>query len=107
MAAYATQGEFPAALIGHFNGPNADPTPPFQDKTPQLLDDARATTDWTSTANDTLLSSTHHDSPTSRHGNIGTALMRAVLHTWFHAGEINSVRQILGHPEIPFVGSII
>ena len=107
VAAYTTQGEFPAALIERFNGPNADPTPPSQDEAPQLLDDARAATDWTSTADDALLSTTHHDSPTSRHGNVGPALMRAVLHTWFHAWEINSVRQILGHPEIPFVGSMV
>jgi hypothetical protein len=72
-----------------------------------MLDDARAATDWTSTANDVILSTTRHDSPTSRHGNVGTALMRAVLHTSFHTGEINSVRQILEHPEIPFVGSMV
>lgn len=29
--------------------------------------------------------------------------MRAVLHTWCHGGEINAIRQMLGHPEIPFV----
>ncbi len=33
--------------------------------------------------------------------------MRATLHTWFHAGEINAVRQMLGHAEIPFVGTMI
>ena len=33
--------------------------------------------------------------------------MRAVLHTWFHAGEINAVRQMLGHAEIPFVGEML
>ncbi|MEZ4502847.1 MAG: DinB family protein [Dehalococcoidia bacterium] len=35
----------------------------------------------------------------------GDYLMRAVLHTWFHMGEINGIRQLLGHPEIAFVGS--
>ena len=107
VAAYATQGEFPAALIGRFNGPSADPTPPPLGEALQMLDDARDATDWTSTADDALLSTTYHDSPTGRHGNVGTALMRAILHTWFHAGEINSVRQMLGHPEIPFVGSMV
>ena len=33
--------------------------------------------------------------------------MRAVLHTWFHTGEINAVRQMLGHAEIPFVGKML
>lgn len=31
---------------------------------------------------------------------------RAIFHTWFHAGEVNAVRQLLGHPEIPFVGDL-
>jgi hypothetical protein len=33
--------------------------------------------------------------------------MRATLHTWFHIGEINAVRQLLGHKEIPYVGKLI
>lgn len=33
-------------------------------------------------------------------------LARAVFHTWFHAGEINAVRQLLGHDEIRYVGPI-
>jgi predicted site-specific integrase-resolvase len=39
--------------------------------------------------------------------SIGTAIMRATLHTWFHAGEINAVRQMLGHAEMPFVGAML
>jgi hypothetical protein len=30
--------------------------------------------------------------------------MRNTYHYFFHAGEINAVRQQLGHPEIPFIG---
>jgi hypothetical protein len=29
---------------------------------------------------------------------------RAVSHSWFHAGDVNAVRQLLGHAEIRFVG---
>jgi hypothetical protein len=36
--------------------------------------------------------------------NLGTALMRSTYHYWFHAGEVNATRQLLGHPEIIFVG---
>ena len=32
--------------------------------------------------------------------------MRATLHTWFHTGEINAMRQMLGHAEIQFVGTM-
>jgi hypothetical protein len=36
--------------------------------------------------------------------NLGTCVMRNTYHYLFHAGEINAVRQLLGHPEIPFIG---
>lgn len=37
---------------------------------------------------------------------ISQAVARAVFHTWFHAGEVNAVRQLLGHDEIRFVGGL-
>ena len=33
--------------------------------------------------------------------------MRVVLHTWFHAGEINAVSQMHGHPAISVVGPTV
>ena len=33
--------------------------------------------------------------------------MRNAFHYWFHAGEVNAIRQLLGHPEIIFVGEMI
>ena len=36
--------------------------------------------------------------------NLGTALMRNTFHYWFHCGEVNAIRQLLGHHEIMFVG---
>ena len=41
----------------------------------------------------------------SQRESTGTFLGRAIFHTWFHTGEINAVRQMLGHPEIMFVGA--
>jgi hypothetical protein len=38
--------------------------------------------------------------------NAGTYLMRTLLHTWFRIGEINAVRQALGHPDIPFLSPL-
>ncbi len=35
--------------------------------------------------------------------NLGTLLVRAILHTWHHVGEINSIRQMLGHQAPEFV----
>jgi len=33
----------------------------------------------------------------------GTLLVRCIFHTWFHLGEINAIRQILGHQPPQFV----
>jgi hypothetical protein len=37
--------------------------------------------------------------------NIGTLLLRNIYHYWYHIGEASSVRQMLGHVNVPeFVG---
>jgi hypothetical protein len=37
--------------------------------------------------------------------NIGTLLLRNIYHYWYHIGEASSVRQLLGHSNVPeFVG---
>lgn len=39
--------------------------------------------------------------------NIGTSINRVIYHYWYHIGEIKSIRQILGHPNLPeFVGAL-
>jgi hypothetical protein len=35
--------------------------------------------------------------------NMGALTVRCIFHTWFHLGEINSIRQILGHKPPQFV----
>ena len=38
---------------------------------------------------------------------VGTMLLRVIGHYWFHTGESQAVRQLLGHPNLPdFVGDI-
>ena len=81
--------------------PPSDGTPPDYAEAVELL---RAATDdlgWVSAASDERMSQRY-----ARLGDesVGTFLMRAILHTWFHTGEINAIRQLLGHPEIRFVG---
>ena len=101
LAASARQEGRPSSLRPFASGPSADPTPPPLGDVLKLLEDARAATDWVISADDTLLS--RQLGPDSGE-NLGTALLRAFQHTWFHIGEINAIRQILGHPEIGFVG---
>ena len=44
---------------------------------------------------------------TIRKDNIGTMLYRNIYHYWFHLGEAYSIRQLLGHTNLPsFVGEM-
>jgi hypothetical protein len=39
--------------------------------------------------------------------NVGTLLLRNIYHYWYHIGEAASVRQMLGHTDLPqFVGGM-
>jgi hypothetical protein len=39
--------------------------------------------------------------------SIGTALYRITYHYWFHLGEMQAVRQLLGHTDLPrYVGNL-
>ena len=39
--------------------------------------------------------------------NVGTMLMRNLYHYWYHMGEVASIRQLLGHKDLPeFVGDM-
>ena len=108
LAAYATQEEEPTGPVRFF-GAAADPTPPPLKDMLKLLEEAKASIDWLSTADDELLSAVREGYAVGRNGqeSVGTVLMRATLHTWFHTGEINAARQMLGHAPIPFVGQLV
>ena len=34
-------------------------------------------------------------------GNIGSMLQRVIYHYWYHCGEMQAVRQMLGHADLP------
>jgi hypothetical protein len=55
---------------------------------------------------DTLLE--HWEKDGRRHPeSIGTSLRRLTYHYWFHLGESQAIRQVLGHRDLPtFVGDI-
>ncbi len=39
--------------------------------------------------------------------NLGSALRRMTFHYWFHIGEIQAIRQMLGHKRLPqYVGDL-
>lgn len=100
-----TGAPMPSGMRDYF-GAGADPTPPSVDDAFALFEQAKSSTEgWLPGATDELLSTKREGGPMPNE-NIGTLYLRAVLHSWFHIGEINATRQLLGHPAIPFVGQL-
>jgi hypothetical protein len=80
--------------------------PPSLDEARSFLHDVREACRWVETAGDSYLGSPGREGFRNRlhpNENAGTGLVRAVFHTWCQMGEINSIRQMLGHHEIEFV----
>ncbi len=78
---------------------------PLEEQFDELLAEAKGFTEtWLPDAKPEFLAS----KPEGLGGeSVGTGVMRAILHTWFHAGEINAIRQMLGHDAIGFVGPML
>ena len=83
--------------------PPRDGTPPAYEDARRVFDAATADLSWIRTAGDDKFSVTF---PQANNESAGTFLARAIFHTWFHIGEINAVRQLLGHAPIDFVGDL-
>lgn len=105
--------EQPPASTRPFRFGSDDPTPPALADALRLLHDAKAANDWIASADDVRLSTVREEwvqrgiaSPVTANESVGTYMMRVVLHTWFHTGEINAMRQMLGHAEIRFVSPL-
>ena len=92
--------------LDRYNFRSTDPTPPSLDEARKCLADAKAFVErWLPSADEALFS---YLPPENADGEtVGTGLMRAILHTWFHTGEINAIRQMLGHAEIGYVGKLL
>jgi uncharacterized damage-inducible protein DinB len=59
-----------------------------------------------SLTSDALLTDLPLDGATSGQ-TCGDALRRITYHYWFHTGEVQAIRQVLGHPRLPdFVGNL-
>jgi hypothetical protein len=79
--------------------PPQDGTPPAYADALALLDEGAMILEWLPDA-----PAEAFERPGMGDETIGQFLLRAVLHSWFHIGEINAVRQRLGHPTADFVG---
>ena len=74
-------------------------TPPAYPDALALFDEGAQILEWLPEAPEAAMLR-----PSMRGETVGQFLLRAVLHSWFHIGEINAIRQHLGHPTLDFVG---
>lgn len=85
--------------------------PPSTPSFTEMLDGWRAVTAASDGYLDGLTSSallSHWEKDGRKHPeSVGTCLRRLTYHYWFHLGESQAVRQLLGHKDLPqFVGDI-
>jgi hypothetical protein len=96
------------ARLHQFRSGSDDPEPPALEHVLDLLQESkRSTLDLVRRADDTILSSavvTIKDP--SRQENVGTKIMRCSMHALVHAGEVNAIRQIMGHETVGFVSML-
>ena len=103
----ASQGKPVAPEVGEFGYGKPASTPPLD----EVLAAWRATTAAADEFLDTLtpqamLGHVIRGGQPSRE-DVGTMLMRNIMHYWFHLGEAHAIRQMLGHRDLPqFVGDM-
>jgi hypothetical protein len=106
-AARGATGILAPDSMDSFASGSDDPTPPSLADAMAVLHASPAALAWIETADEHLL--LRSADPASNHPEetLGTRILRATLHTWFHIGEVNGIRQMLGHKEIAFVGPMV
>lgn len=85
-------------------------TPPLDEMWSAWHTITQAADEWLDTLDSAKLT-THSvlstNPPTTSPESIGTRLLRTTYHYWYHMGESQAIRQLLGHTDLPsFVGDI-
>lgn len=82
-------------------------TPPLRSMLEAWAVIARAVDAYLDTLSTADLEAPYSSDGTSTDESVGTNLYRTIYHYWFHNGEAQAVRQLLGHTNLPeFVGEI-
>jgi hypothetical protein len=76
--------------------------PPLEEALSLWKDTSNASGSWLQAATKASLQE-KCENPLAGGESWGTLLVRCIFHTWFHMGEINSIRQMLGHKAPQFV----
>lgn len=97
---YATGETYPVELKQFAFGSPAEGAPPPLATVLGYLQQARDLS-WLENVDAAFLSAG------TRAENVAVSVTRVSLHTWFHTGEINAIRQMLGHTEIIYTGDVL
>lgn len=82
-------------------------TPPLDEMWHAWRTVTRAADPYLDTLTTELLQTRYQIDGKPASSDIGTALLRNIYHYWYHIGESQAVRQLLGHRNLPdFVGDI-
>jgi hypothetical protein len=105
-----TQGLSPAPEVNAYANGQPASTPPLDEMWKAWLTVTQAADTWLDTL-DTATLSTHTIKRIAPHEpykeSIGTRLRRTTYHYWYHTGESQAIRQLLGHSGLgQFVGDI-
>ena len=104
VTALYTESDPPMEELERYLGPTADPEPPALQEACDRFDEVTgAVGGWIQIDGESMTRTVDYEG-LAPNETASQALMRVILHTWFHIGEINAIRQLLGHPEIEFVG---
>ncbi len=92
-----------ANALGASGGPAS--TPPLEEALAAWRTVTHASDPLLDTLDTAALAGPMPNAPTPR--LVGSTIQRVIYHYWAHIGEIVSIRQLLGHPNVPeFVGAI-
>jgi uncharacterized damage-inducible protein DinB len=82
-------------------------TPPLEEMWTAWRDVTAAADPYLDTLTTEMLTQHWQRGDQSWNESIGTCLLRNIYHYWFHNGEAQGVRQVLGHTDLPqFVGNM-
>jgi hypothetical protein len=82
-------------------------TPPLADMWAAWHNITRTADEYLDTLNSDILQTHFEWQGEPMKENVGTMLLRNIYHYWYHIGESQAVRQLLGHTNLPeFVGDI-
>lgn len=103
------QGITPLPEVNKFGYGQPASTPPLKEMWAAWKAVTEAADPWLDTLDDAALLtfSLIGKPPKPSSESIGTRLLRTTYHYWFHTGESQAIRQMLGHTKLPtFVGDI-